>query len=393
MKDASYSYAWTDLQFSQHELQFTRVYHSRSRFNGMLGFGWCTPFEVSAERLDTSRIRVTECHVGDVIYKIGAAGVFTNPQRPSERIEVQRDQLRRYLPNGEKQVFAKSGKLSAWLRPGLTPLQFRYRSTGLLRDVRSGAVSLAFYFDAQTHKLAKIVGSNGKQIKFTRTGEDLSMVRGTADQIHKYEYDELHNLVLAKFPDGTTETNTYDKDLDRVLTTTDRGGCKSKFTYAPLHAAGEIGQRTEATTICPNSPLQISKAEFWWSKRADKELFLSRKREVSPQTTLETWLDPMHGQPIRIINAKGQTFHLFYDTHGRLTSVFEAARETLRLIYSNDSRKPAEVHRPGFGAIRLEYDTRGLLRALQPMRGPASVGEIASVIQNIFGQENFRGQI
>ena len=44
MKNANYSNTWIDMDVpgSGYDLKIVRTYNSRSLFNGMFGFGWCS---------------------------------------------------------------------------------------------------------------------------------------------------------------------------------------------------------------------------------------------------------------------------------------------------------------------------------------------------------------
>ena len=51
MKNANYANTWTDLIVpgSGYDLRVQRTYNSRSLFNGVFGFGWCSDFETTLE--------------------------------------------------------------------------------------------------------------------------------------------------------------------------------------------------------------------------------------------------------------------------------------------------------------------------------------------------------
>lgn len=49
--------------------------------------------------------------------------------------------------------------------------------------------------------------------------------------ITNYEYDDNGNLTKTTYPDGSTETATYDEDTNDVLTSTDRNGLLTENTY------------------------------------------------------------------------------------------------------------------------------------------------------------------
>src|SRR6188768_2464625 len=66
MKSANYSESWTDLTVPGvgYDLRVNRTYNSRSLFNGLFGFGWCSDYETKIEVTTESNLRLTECGAG-----------------------------------------------------------------------------------------------------------------------------------------------------------------------------------------------------------------------------------------------------------------------------------------------------------------------------------------
>ena len=66
MNNASYSNAWIDLEVpgSGYDMKVVRAYKSRTLFNGMFGFGWCSDFETKLETTSEGNIKISECGDG-----------------------------------------------------------------------------------------------------------------------------------------------------------------------------------------------------------------------------------------------------------------------------------------------------------------------------------------
>src|SRR5690606_6166011 len=66
MRNANFSDNWIDLQIknSGYDLRVQRSYNSRTLFNGMFGFGWCSDFETKLQVNPEGTIRITECGGG-----------------------------------------------------------------------------------------------------------------------------------------------------------------------------------------------------------------------------------------------------------------------------------------------------------------------------------------
>jgi len=70
MRNANYSDSWTDIEVPGGvvPLKVTRAYNSRSLFNGMFGFGWCSDIETTLEVTAEGNIKITECGDGAEIF-------------------------------------------------------------------------------------------------------------------------------------------------------------------------------------------------------------------------------------------------------------------------------------------------------------------------------------
>ncbi len=70
MNNAGYSNPWVDLEVpgTGYEMRALRAYKSRTLFNGMFGFGWCSEFETKLETIADGGIKISECGDGQEIY-------------------------------------------------------------------------------------------------------------------------------------------------------------------------------------------------------------------------------------------------------------------------------------------------------------------------------------
>src|ERR1700685_3388371 len=66
LKTANYSDAWVDMSLpgTGYDLKVERAYNSRTLYNGLFGFGWCSDFETSLEITPEGNIKLTECGAG-----------------------------------------------------------------------------------------------------------------------------------------------------------------------------------------------------------------------------------------------------------------------------------------------------------------------------------------
>ncbi|MBC7466388.1 MAG: RHS repeat protein [Bdellovibrio sp.] len=66
MNNASYSNTWIDLQVpgTGYDMKVIRAYKSRTIYNGLFGFGWCSEFETKLETTSEGNIKISECGDG-----------------------------------------------------------------------------------------------------------------------------------------------------------------------------------------------------------------------------------------------------------------------------------------------------------------------------------------
>jgi YD repeat-containing protein len=69
MNNAGYTNSWIDLEVpgNGYEMRVLRAYKSRTIFNGMFGFGWCSEFETKLETTSEGNIKISECGDGQEI--------------------------------------------------------------------------------------------------------------------------------------------------------------------------------------------------------------------------------------------------------------------------------------------------------------------------------------
>lgn len=66
MNNAGYTNSWVDLEVpgNGYDMRVLRAYKSRTIFNGMFGFGWCSEFETKLEVTSEGSVKISECGDG-----------------------------------------------------------------------------------------------------------------------------------------------------------------------------------------------------------------------------------------------------------------------------------------------------------------------------------------
>lgn len=291
MKNANYANTWTDLIVpgSGYDLRVQRTYNSRSLFNGVFGFGWCSDFETTLEVTAEGNLRVTECGGGlEVVYttknfKPGSVDKTVDtiiaevqkrnrdlkPQyfkdlkkelsenaflrdeftrqlklkgnvvsgqayhangRETENVMFKDGKYKRSLEDGTFQLFDSTGHLVTMYDRNGNHLKLEWKGSQLLSVVDNNGRKLSFSYLANK-RLKQIAGPNGILVKYSFSGEDLKEVHNAWKNVFKYDYDDVHNLVKIHYPDKTFKELTYNKDRDWVTSFKNRKGCVEAYVY------------------------------------------------------------------------------------------------------------------------------------------------------------------
>ncbi len=245
LKSANYQLGAQDLSWHQgkEEVPFTRSYNSRSLFNGMFGFGWCSDFETVLKPEGNDTLVLAECGDGGQFRYLASRTnhqkdpiEWTNPLHGT----VRRIDKRLVLTDekGEITEFAanaQDGRLLSLKPSNGCRLDFKYEN-GLLREVRAcGANWLSLGYSANG-KVKEIQTADHQSIRYqTSVDGELLTVTGGELGLCRYKYDDLHNLIHLWQPGkkGATPREadlSYDVDKDWI-TKFRSGTCEELYTY------------------------------------------------------------------------------------------------------------------------------------------------------------------
>lgn len=438
MKNANYSNTWIDMDVpgSGYDLKIIRTYNSRSLFSGMFGFGWCSDFETSMETNAEGNLRVKECGGGlEVTFsareitrkdiettiaqifskmkaekKVGLTdSYFKNLQaqlieddsmrsnmakkyglsvavkegtkffangREVEHFVFNKTFYTRNLADGSSQRFNLQGRLSYIYDKNGNFLKFDYSKDNTLSSLEDNN-GRKLNFKYTNKRIKSISGPNGlsAQYKFANL-DDLSSVTNAWKKTYGFEYDDLHNLTKAKWPDKTFIALKYDKKNDWVLSFTDRDKCVESYKYE--FSTNDIKNHYSSSVkkVCGKEVLADNKYDFWHKQRADGQYFLQRVMTTVAGSVTDIIYHDVFGKPLSIRkNTDRISFEYYPDgqvktkTAGatKLSFQYEAAfkkvSEVSATFYNNKS-KPVATKTTNF-----KYDTKGNLSFAQNTDG------------------------
>jgi hypothetical protein len=300
MKDAEFSTTFTDLKTP--EVEISRTYNSRSLESGYFGFGWCSLLDLHITPQGLGWI-LKECG-REIAFKhrvqknaVGSS-VFTARNPKDGQLEILETSLILRRSDGSEFAFNLSGVLEAWTRPGGEKITIRETQQGLIRELSGkGGWKVRLFVDRQRHRVERIEASNGMTCDYVYQGEDLLEVRNAWKNIYRYHTNSFHNLVHIAFPDGTSETITYDNEADRVTSYTGRNHCTENYQYEVL-SSDRLHFSATATKECPDQPLETAHFEFWHRRSVDGKIFLAKTRIQHGTQNVELIFDATTGESL-----------------------------------------------------------------------------------------------
>lgn len=438
MKNANYSNTWIDMDVpgSGYDLKIIRTYNSRSLFNGMFGFGWCSDFETSMMVNAEGNIKVTECggglevtfsarevNRGDVdrtinliVTKMKAekkvglteASIANLKKQLLEDDNARADYARQYgitvpvkegtkfyangkevehfvfnktyytrnLPDGSAQRFNINGDLTHIYDKNGNFLKFEYDKGTLVKVEDNSGRKLNFKYYANK-KVKSISGPGGlmAEYKFANL-DDLSSVKNAWLKTYTYEYDDLHNLVKASWPDKTFIAIKYDKKNDWVTSFTDRDKCVEsyKYDFSPQDPRNHYWSIVKK--VCGKEVMADNKYEFWHKQRDDGQYFLQRVMTTVNGSTTDITYHEVFGKPVTIRRNADRITYEYYPNG--LVKV--KASPGLRMVFEYDSatKKVGSVTSTFFNekgakvatkSTQFKYDGKGNLTYAQNSDG------------------------
>lgn len=394
MENANFSETWTDieLQSGGFNLKVERTYNSRTLFNGMFGFGWCSNFETSLTILPEKRIKRSECGAGqEVIYttksynvtdvdeavnkiiaavkkgsknsedeihklreelrnnvdrreaeakiygiktEIKSGAVFYAEEESTDKIVLRKNFYERTLSDGTIQKFNLQGRLISLADQNDNYVNFEYKNDRVSTISTNTGSKLSFSYNAH-NKVESIKGPKGFDVSYQyEKVNDLVYVKSKTGS-YKYAYDTLHNITLLQYPDGKKKTLRYNTDKDWVTSLTDRDGCEEKYDYAASKTDPQNNYTSTVVKKCDGKVVNQSKYEFWFKKRTSGEgKYLARL--------------------LTIIN-NSKTDITYHELFNRPTSITKDGKTTTYTYHSNSFLKSQKT---GDKLITYDYDWR-----------------------------------
>ncbi|PWU13684.1 MAG: cell wall-associated protein wapA [Bdellovibrio sp.] len=373
MKTANYAQSWTDIELpsaaNQFKMKIERTYNSRSLYEGMFGFGWCSSFETKIEVTPEGSIRLTECGAGqEVLYMAHessrkdidntinqiipklreskkfddkglhnlAEDLITNHKLRTRyanefKIRVEPKDGVQYLANGrEVESFSYAKGVFTRKMPGGT--QMRFNRDGKLTQLTDSAGNF-LKLDYEKDALQEITDNNGRKFSFkyynnkkvkTINGPnanaeykfeglvDLVSVKNQWGNVYTYDYDDEHNLTKVTYPDKTFVKLDYNKEKDWVIRFLDRDKCVEDYAYEMDPAEPKLHYWSTVKKVCNSQVVTESKHEFVHKKRSDGQIYLQKVVSTVDGNVTEVLYHEIFGKPISVRRNADATNYEYY---------------------------------------------------------------------------------
>ncbi len=405
MKNANYADSWLDLTVpgTGFDLKVQRYYNSRSNFNGMFGFGWCSDFETALTKTPEGNLKYQECGAGqELVYTKGKgdakeveatigriieyvkrtnrtatpayidrlksqlanspdtrvrwakqAGlqspdikkgtVYSADSLEIERIVWDGAHYIRTVADGTTQKFSSEGRMAVIADKNGNFIKLEWKGDLLKEVVDNNGRKLSFTHENK--RVRSVLGPTGLKSDFKYDGEDLVSVKNMWGNTYGYKY-ENHNLVKISFPDGTFKSLTYDSKRDLVLSFTDRAekgakACTETYKYEEGKDDPKNHFWSTAVKRCGKEIRNEARFEFWHKTRPDGRKFLYRVLTKSNNESLDVTYHPEFGRPLSIRKNAVTTTFAYYPSG--LIKEKSTANAKMTYEYKNSFNKVSKV--------------------------------------------------
>lgn len=252
----------------------THIYNSRSIHQGLLGLGWCTPYEDSLDVRNKSVIKLRDCKLGKVISYHLKTPSLRSPSSVDRVYESGNQKIiatsDRYIDTSDSvRAFDKNGRLLVVKDERGKRAQLIYDKNGYLKEIISGRKdSLKLMVDPQSGRIVEEIDPQGARTRLTFLNGSL-ISSSHLNETKFYTYDKVLNITEIK--EGKKTTSVLYNNDDQVISVKSGENCTESYKYtSPI-----LNPRTEVMTNCKgiNNKRLV---DFSYSKKVGGEPLLEK---------------------------------------------------------------------------------------------------------------------
>jgi hypothetical protein len=209
MRSASFQKTWSDNEL------VSRTYNSRSMYQGLFGFGWCSNLELRITRESPVKLLLEKCGEPVIFKKKNKNSRNYFSENVNERLMDEPHYFVYISPEGAKHSFDKRGRLIR--------IEDNERVLNVEYDIRSKISSLKataervwnVTYDASSQRITGFKTLSGHSWSYEYRDENLIGVNENGAARSIFDYDEVHNMLRFKETNSEVEVITY--DLEKIL--------------------------------------------------------------------------------------------------------------------------------------------------------------------------------
>lgn len=264
---------------------FLIKYNSRSTYNGVFGFGWCSEFETT---LDINRTTLFDCSRGEI-------------RLAKDQVIHDKGFYEYKNKEGTVFVFDREGRLARIVgRPGAQSEISRDATGRILSVTDNSKRKFVFKYDLKSNRIMEITDSQRYRRRFKFTKKYLAEVLDQKKSLYLFRYDEAGNLISSKNLKGSALFVTYDSVRDTVATVKNAKKCIEFYSYRQINDVPALHYSSQVTEICRGKLVRNIRYEFWHRRRENQLLVLEKMRIQEHKKWVEIAFDPKTGLPARV---------------------------------------------------------------------------------------------
>ena len=231
MNNACYSNNWIDLEVpgSGYAMRVLRAYKSRSLYNGIFGFGWCSEYETRLNQTPEGGVKVSECGDGEEIFysarEVSKADkesvikrIFENMKATGKNPGFSAD----YMAHLKKQLMRDQTARENYAAQYKVTIQVNVGAVLMAngREIENVVLQKNFYTRNLSDGTSQRFDLEGRLVSVYNKNGDVLNINYEKERIVSLENSKAVKLSFQYFPNG------------KVQKVTGPGGLKSEYRYS-----------------------------------------------------------------------------------------------------------------------------------------------------------------
>jgi len=427
-------------------LELVRHYNSRSNDDGLFGYGWSNPYDVTVsthadgslivvdsdgfvlrytlegkpwaeiretfvDRLIQARRTDDKVHGGEreeawyaelkqtwltvpaereqatwaypAAWREPMDGTYISYDRGTETLVREGGSYRRTASDGFMEGFDTRGRLVSRTDTAGQGLRLDYDRDGrLLKVAHTDGAGFTLIY-GQGGRVQELLDTEGRSIHYSYDEHaDLVQVRGPGQRVVAYAYDDEHNMVAIRQPDGSGLQVLYDKEADWAVALK-HGDAVTRYAWEVLNLTG-----THYRCTVTNPDGTAVRHEF------DDEQHVSTVTDAHGGVT-RTVFTACCAKPLEVTGPDGSVTRFDYDSQARMIGVTKPDGTRVRYTYHPTLARIVQANFQTGKRYQYEYDPGG--RVTRVIEGGGRIldlqygdnGKVESMKTNDGGEYHF----